>query len=198
MRAFAISSVKAVMLVQPRVTPGAVGLVIAISGMSAVPSTALTTPATLPLWMQCAQSVGDRLPGRLTISSRVAVDIAIADGRDRPPEIVMVLGVQHGDGRIRDPDRHQRHEPRAVDDAHLLGDHELACERVISHRRTDEPKAGNLGLLDRSLGTDLSAVLLELVIVGCPLLAIQSNRRGVPEFSALRHGERAYSRSPMK
>src|ERR1700740_69038 len=54
MRALAISSVKAVMLVQRWVTPGAVGLVSAISGMSTVPSAALTTPATLPLWMQCA------------------------------------------------------------------------------------------------------------------------------------------------
>src|ERR1700730_10519376 len=42
------------MLVQRWVTPGAVGLVMAISGISAVPSTALTAPATEPLWMQCA------------------------------------------------------------------------------------------------------------------------------------------------
>jgi len=45
---------KAVMLVQRWVTPGAVGLVVAISGMSAVPSAALTTPATLPLTAQWA------------------------------------------------------------------------------------------------------------------------------------------------
>jgi hypothetical protein len=53
-RALATSSVKAVMLVQRCVMPGAVGLVTAISGMSAVPNTALTTPATVPLRMQCA------------------------------------------------------------------------------------------------------------------------------------------------
>src|ERR1700704_5216579 len=71
MRAFAISSVKAVMLVQPRVTPGAVGLVIAIWGTSAVPSTALTTPATLPLWMQCAQGYSGCI-GVLAIGCQVA------------------------------------------------------------------------------------------------------------------------------
>src|SRR5262245_38331989 len=54
MRAFATSWVKAIMLVQRWVTPGAVGLVIAISGISSVPSTVLTTPATLPLTMQWA------------------------------------------------------------------------------------------------------------------------------------------------
>src|SRR5207247_10343181 len=54
MRAFATSSVNAVMLVQRWVTPGAVGLVIAISGISSLPSAVLTTPATLPLRMQCA------------------------------------------------------------------------------------------------------------------------------------------------
>jgi len=42
----------AVMLVQRWVTPGAVALVTAISGMSIVPSAALITPATVPLRMQ--------------------------------------------------------------------------------------------------------------------------------------------------
>src|SRR6266511_3844484 len=54
MRALATSSVKAAMLVHRWVTPGAVGLVIAISGMSTVPSAPLTTPATLPLRAQWA------------------------------------------------------------------------------------------------------------------------------------------------
>ena len=36
-------------------TPGSAGFVSAISGTSSVPSTALTTPATAPLWMQCEQ-----------------------------------------------------------------------------------------------------------------------------------------------
>src|SRR5258706_13543307 len=33
----------------------------------------------------------DRLPRCLTIGRRIAIDIAVANGRDRPPEVVMVL-----------------------------------------------------------------------------------------------------------
>src|SRR5712671_1855505 len=71
MRALAISSANAVMLVQRRVTPGAVGLVSAISGMSALPSTAVTTAATLPLWMQCAHGYSGCI-GVLAIGCQVA------------------------------------------------------------------------------------------------------------------------------
>src|ERR1700747_2009644 len=35
--------------------------------------------------------VGDRLPGCVTISGRIAIDIAIANGCDRSPKIVVVL-----------------------------------------------------------------------------------------------------------
>ena len=132
------------MLVQRRVTPGAVGLVIAISGMSSVPSTAFTTPATAAALdamrarvFRVHRRVGDRLPSCLTISGRVAISVAVANGRDRPPEVVMVLGVQHSDDRVVEPNRNERHEPRAVDDAHLLCDYELAREGVIGWR-TDQ------------------------------------------------------------
>src|SRR4029077_516251 len=52
-------------------TPGAVGLVNAISGMSAVPNTALTTPTTAPLWMQCAHGYSGGI-GVLSIGCQVA------------------------------------------------------------------------------------------------------------------------------
>src|SRR5439155_21625989 len=35
----------------------------------------------------------NRLPSCLTIGVRVAIDIAVANGRDWPPEVVMVLGI---------------------------------------------------------------------------------------------------------
>src|SRR5882672_5684851 len=35
----------------------------------------------------------DRLPGCLTIGIRIAVDIPVANCRDRSPEVVMVLGI---------------------------------------------------------------------------------------------------------
>src|SRR5712672_1881718 len=44
--------------------------------------------------------IGDRLPSRLAVGSGVAIDIAVADRRDRSPEIILVLGVQHRDDRV--------------------------------------------------------------------------------------------------
>src|SRR5258708_139113 len=98
---------------------------------------------------------GDRLPGCLTIGGRIAIDIAVANCRDRPPEVVMVLGVQYSDKRVVEPKRHERHEARAVDDTHLLCGYELAYEWVIGDRCTDEPEPGRLGLLGCSLRTVL-------------------------------------------
>src|ERR1700694_3738394 len=100
MRAFATSSVKVAMLVQRWMTPGVAGLVSATSGMSSPPSTALTTAATLPLWMQCEHGysgcIGVLASGcQVGSGGRVAIDIAVANCRDRPPEVVMVFGVQH-------------------------------------------------------------------------------------------------------
>src|SRR5712671_3368260 len=124
----------------------------------------------------------DRLPGCLTIGGRVAVDIAVANGRDRPPEAVMVFRVQHGDDRVVNRKRNERHETRAVEDTHLLCGHKLACERVISRCRTEGPEPRDLGLLGASLRAVLPTIILELVIVGCPLLALQRNRRAWPEL----------------
>src|ERR1700681_3070360 len=187
MRAFATSSVKAAMLVQRWMTPGVAGLVSATSGMSSPPSTALTTAATLPLWMH--RRGGERLPGCLTIGGRVAIDIAVANCRDRPPEVVMVFGVQHSDDRVVESNRLERHEACAVEDTHLLCGHELAHQGLIGQKRTC-PEQCCLGLLGRSLRTDLSAIVLDLVEVCRPLFAVQRNRRLWPKLRWAGHGER--------
>src|SRR6266478_8015266 len=106
--------------------------------------------------------VVDRLPSRLKVSGWVAIDIAVANRCDRPPKVVMVFGVEHGNERIVEPKRHERHEPGAVDDAHLLCRHELAYERMIGWWTGHEPEPGSLGLLGGSLRTGLSTVVLEL------------------------------------
>src|ERR1700704_4214633 len=59
------------MLVHRCVTPGAVGLVMATSGMSAVPSTASMAEATAPLMMQCAHGYSGCI-GVLSIGCHVA------------------------------------------------------------------------------------------------------------------------------
>ena len=88
------------MLVNRRVTPGAVGLVIVISGMSSLPSTALTIAchrAALDAMgagvFRVHRRIGNGLPGRITIGGRIAIDVAIANCRNRSPEVVMVLRV---------------------------------------------------------------------------------------------------------
>src|SRR3982074_3509846 len=107
MRASAPSSVKPFKLVQRWGTPGAVRLVSAISGMSVVPSSAAITAVAAPLWMQCAQGYS----GCLELGGRVAVDVAIADRGDRPPELVVILGVEHRDRGVGQGYRDERHEP---------------------------------------------------------------------------------------
>src|SRR5437868_996104 len=47
--------------------------------------------------------IGDRLPSCVTIGGRVAIDIAVANGRDRSPKIVVILGIQYCDDRVGDP-----------------------------------------------------------------------------------------------
>jgi hypothetical protein len=121
--------------------------------------------------LRVQRRVVERLPSGLTIGIRVAVNVAVANCRDWPPEIVMVLGVEHSDQRIVEANRHERHEPRAVADTHLLCGHELAYERVISLWAGHEPELGSFGLLSRSLATGLSAVVFEVIEVSRPFLA---------------------------
>src|SRR5260370_3729736 len=177
------------------VTPGAVGLVIAISGISSERRLDDTCDGPAQNAMRARvfrvhRCVGDRLAGWLTIGGRVAIDIAVANCRDRPPEVVVVLGVQYSDERVVEAKRHERHEARAVDDTHLLCGHELAYEGVIGGWCTDEPEPCRLGLLGCSLRTVLSAIVLDLIVVCCPLCAVQRNRRRWPKVGSLGYCER--------
>ena len=57
--------------------------------------------------------VSDRLPSCITFGGRVGIDIAIANCRDRSPEIVVVLGIEHGDQCVVDRNRRERHKARS-------------------------------------------------------------------------------------
>src|SRR6185295_14056005 len=110
----------------------------------------------------------DWLPSCLTIGIRVGINIPVANCRDWPPEVVMVLGVEHGDVGVVEANRYKRHEPSAVADTQLLRGGELAYEGEISLRTDHEPEPGSFGLLARSLRTDLPTVVLELIEVSRP------------------------------
>src|SRR5215470_4795051 len=130
------------------------------------------------------------LPSRLTLGSRVVVDITVANSSNRPPKVVMVFGVEHRDQRLVEPNRHQRHEPRAVVDIHLLRRHEIAREGVIGWWADHQPELGDLGLLGRALGTGLAAIVFEFVEVRGPLLARQRYGWVWPKLGSFGHGER--------
>src|SRR5882724_11457169 len=66
----------------------------------------------------------ERLPGWLAIRSRIAVDIAIANGCVGAPELGVVLGIQYRDQCVIQRDSCDRHKSRALNDVHPLG----ACE----------------------------------------------------------------------
>src|SRR5262245_54299078 len=126
--------------------------------------------------------VVDWLPSRLAFRDIVAINIAVTDGSDWAPEVVMVLGVEHGYERVVKGDRRERHKARAVLDTHLFCGYELAYERVIGWWTDHEPEAGGLSLLRRTLCTGLYSIVLDFVVVSCPFLAGERNRRTWPKL----------------
>src|SRR5712675_1918730 len=80
------------MLVQRWVTPGAVGLVMLTSGISAVPSAASTAAATAPLTMQCAHGYSGCI-GVLSIGCQVA-SRSVAGLSSISPLRIAVIGRQ--------------------------------------------------------------------------------------------------------
>ena len=84
--------VKAVTFVQRWVTPGAIGLVTGISGMSSVPNVVLMTPAMLPLRMQCAHGYSGCI-GVLSIGCQVA-SRSVAGLSSTSPLRMAVMGRQ--------------------------------------------------------------------------------------------------------
>src|SRR5712671_2150335 len=81
------------MLVQRWVTPGAVGLVIATCGMSAVPRAASMAEAIAPLMMQCAHGYSGCI-GVLSIGCQVALR-SVAGLPSMSPLRIAVIGLQN-------------------------------------------------------------------------------------------------------
>src|SRR4029077_18307826 len=104
----------------------------------------------------------DRLPSRFAFRDVVAVNITITDGSDWAPEVVMVLGVEHGYEPVVEANRRERHKPRAVADTHLFGGYELTYEWMIGWWTDHKPEPGGLGLLRRTLCTSLERFALVL------------------------------------
>ena len=71
---------------------------------------------------------GERRPGRVADCCRIPVGVGQADGRDRPPELVVVLGVVEGNGTVCEGQVEHREQARSglqvrvVRQRGLLGD----------------------------------------------------------------------------
>src|SRR5262249_57558401 len=111
---------------------------------------------------------------------RIAVDVTVADGGDRSPELVMIFGVEERYGAVGLRYSVERHQPRAVDHVHLLEDDKLAYQRLVGRRPEHQPEPGGLRLLPRALGRDLPAVILDLIVMGGPLPALNRGARNPP------------------
>ena len=176
-------------IVQRWTTPGNVGLSIETSGISALPKTVCTMLARPALEMQCAHGLfrmrrrrADRLPSGIAFGSRIAVEIAVANGGDRPPELIFILGVEHGNKCIGSRDRAEREQARAINDAGLLGHNNPSQDGVINSAIHRQPETRVLCLPCGALCAIAASNILDLIVVGGPLLAIEWYRRCRPEL----------------
>src|ERR1700740_110123 len=115
MRAMETSCTTASVLFQRRVTPGAVLLVVLRLSAALPPASARSTVAILAASMQCAQGysgcigVGTRGgPSASRAGAGVLGAVAVADGGDRSPEEVVVLGFEYRDLRLVHRRGHRR------------------------------------------------------------------------------------------
>jgi len=133
-----------------RVTPGAVGLVMAIGPIGPLPSSDFSTVATAAAVMQCAHGifwVHGRIdqgnPRGIVDGVLIAVDVAVADCGDRTPEVpevISVLGVEYRDVGVGSCHVSEREQPGIFDQTELLGNCESADHRIPGRRASDDRK----------------------------------------------------------
>ncbi len=131
--------------------------------------------------------IDQRHPVRVGFGGVVAVAIAIADGGHRTPELVVVLGVEHGDGRIVHGlgDGHQQARVARGIAPGPFG-HRIH-HAVIDRRKRGFPESGLLQLRRRALRAVASAQRLDLVVIARPGDAVQRRRRHRPELRRRGH-----------
>ena len=109
-----------------------------------------------------------RRPRRVTDRPLVAVGVAGADRRHRPPEGVVVLGVEAGDQGVGVRHRDHRHEPRGLHDVELVVEDELAERTACLLDRSFTPEPRRQRLLGGPRRARAAADLLDLVVVPRP------------------------------
>ena len=128
----------------------------------------------------------ERRPARIPVGGAVAVEIAVADGGDRAPEIVGVLGVEDRDQAVVHRHRGQREQARVVGDVAAGRARNRARHRPVDGRGRRLPELRHRGLLRRALGAAPRPDRLDLVVVARPGLAGESGRGARAEVIAAR------------
>ena len=129
--------------------------------------------------------VDERRPARI---ARVAV--GVTNGRDRTPEVVGVLGVEHGDQPIVHGHGRHRQQARVVGHVAPRCVRDRAHHRPVDDRRRRFPELRDRGLLRRALGAVLPAERLDLGVVALPGLTGQAGRRTRAELVGAGHHPR--------
>ena len=126
--------------------------------------------------------VDQRRPAGIGLGGVVAVELAVADGGDRAPEVVGVLGIEHGDQRFVHRLRRGGVEARVAQHVAPGLQRHRAQHAVVDGRQRVVPEARDLGLLRRAARAGLAAQRLDLVEVARPGGAGQRRRRGRAEL----------------
>ena len=129
----------------------------------------------------------ERRPARLGDGGVVAVDVAVADRRDRPPELVVVLGLEDADQRVVHRLRHRRVQPGVLRHVATRRLRHRLHHAVVDRRQRVFPEARDLGLLGAAPAAGARAHRADLVVLGGPGAAGEGGRRGGPELGRARH-----------
>ncbi len=131
--------------------------------------------------------VDERRPARIPLGRAVAVHVAVADGGDRAPEIVGVLGVEDRDQAVVHGHRGQREQACVVGHVAAGGAGDRAGDRPVDGRGRRFPEPRHRGLLRRALGAVPRPDRLDLVVVARPGVTGESGRRARAEVIAAGH-----------
>src|SRR5262245_48140853 len=125
----------------------------------------------------------ERGPAGIALGGVVAVLVAVADGRDRTPEMVDELGVPVGDEGVGHAHVEQREEPGIVGHGQLLLGRQLTGDLLPCRPEVElSPELDCIVLLRRALGAPGTTQLLGLVVVARVERALEIRRRVGPHL----------------
>jgi hypothetical protein len=108
-------------------------------------------------------------PGRIGFGVGVAISIRLANGRNRPPIVVVVLGVKGADVAVGEGEVEEPKEPRVLPQSDPYSGRDCACDAIPLQVRTSQPEESDLGLIRcaNARGSDpITAEAFDLIVIG--------------------------------